>query len=86
MRKMNWLSQGLRKVQVEPGVVISSVQSLSHVRLLVTLRTAARQASLSITNSWSLLRLTSVESAMPSQGLRKLSSGGTRCHHGNTEF
>ena len=44
----------------------SSVQSLSHVRLFVTPWTAARQASLSITNSWSLLRLMSIESVMPS--------------------
>ena len=36
---------------------ISSVQSLSHVRLFVTPWTVARQASLSITNSWSLLKL-----------------------------
>ena len=38
------------------------VQSLSRVRLFVTLWTAARQASLSLTISWSLLRLMSVES------------------------
>ena len=38
---------------------ISSVQSLSRVRLLATPWTAARQASLSITNSWSLLKLKS---------------------------
>ena len=44
----------------------SSVQSVSHVRLFVTPWTAARQASLSITNSWSLLRLMSIESVMPS--------------------
>ena len=48
---------------------ISSVQSLSHVRLFVTPRTAARQASLSITNSWSLLKHTSIESVMPSSHL-----------------
>ena len=46
-----------------------SVQSLSHVRLLVTLWTAARQASLSITNSQSLLKLMSIESVMPSNHL-----------------
>ena len=40
----------------------SSVQSLSHVRLFATTRIAARQASLSITNSWSSLRLTCIES------------------------
>ena len=47
----------------------SSVQSLSHVRLFATPWTAARQASLSITNSWSLLRLMSIESVMPSSHL-----------------
>ena len=44
----------------------SSVQSLSHVQLFATPWTAAPQASLSITNSWSLLRLTSTELVMPS--------------------
>ena len=44
---------------------ISSVQSLSRVRLFVTPRLAARQASLSITNSQSSHRLTSIESVMP---------------------
>ena len=45
-------------------VSISSVQSLSHIRLFVTPWTAACQASLSFTNSWSLLKLMSVESVM----------------------
>ena len=44
----------------------SSVQSLIGVRLFATPWTAAHQASLSITNSWSLLKLISVESVMPS--------------------
>ena len=44
----------------------SSFQSLSHVQLFVTLWTAARQASLSITNSQSLLKLMSIKSVMPS--------------------
>ena len=44
----------------------SSVQSFSHVRLFATSWTAAHQASLSITNSWSLLKLMSIESVMPS--------------------
>ena len=43
----------------------SSFQSLSCVRLFATSWTAARQASLSITNSWSSLKLTSIESVMP---------------------
>ena len=46
---------------------ISSVQSFSHVRLFVTPWTTARQTSLSITNSQSLLKLISIESVMPSQ-------------------
>ena len=49
--------------------LFSSVQSLSCVRLFVTPWTAARQASLSITNSWSLLKLMSIESVMPSNQL-----------------
>ena len=47
----------------------SSVQSLSHVQLFVTPRTAARQASLSITNSQSLFKSVSIESVMPSNHL-----------------
>ena len=42
----------------------SSVQSLSCVQLLATPWTAARQPSLSITNSWNLLKLTSIDSVM----------------------
>ena len=49
--------------------VISSLQSLNHVRLFVTPWTAAHQASLSITNSQSLLKLMSIESVMPSNHL-----------------
>ena len=49
--------------------MFSSVQSLSHVRLFGTPWTAARQASLSITNSRSLLKLKSIELAMPSNHL-----------------
>ena len=48
---------------------ISSVQSLSHVWLFVTPWTAAHQASLSITNSQSLLKLMSIESVMQSNHL-----------------
>ena len=47
----------------------SSVQSLSRGRLFVTLWIAAHQASLSITNSQSSLKLTSIESVMPSNHL-----------------
>ena len=48
---------------------IYSVQSLSYVRLFATPWTAALQASLSITNSHSLLKLMSIESVMPSNHL-----------------
>ena len=52
-----------------PSVPFSSVQLLSHVRLFATPWTAARQPSLSITNSQSLLRLMSIKSMMPSHQL-----------------
>ena len=48
---------------------ISSVQSLSHVQLFATPWTEAHQASLSITYSWSLLKLMFIESVMPSNHL-----------------
>ena len=48
---------------------VSSVQLLSRVRLFATPWTAARQASLSITNSQSLHKLMSIESVMPSSHL-----------------
>ena len=49
--------------------LFSSVQSLNHVRLFATPWIAARQASLSITISRSSLKLTSIESVMPSSHL-----------------
>ena len=48
---------------------VNSVQSLSRVQLFATPWTAARQASLSITNSRSSLRLKSIKSVMPSSHL-----------------
>ena len=48
---------------------ISSVQSLNRVQLFTTRRTVARQASLSTTNSWTLLKLMSIESLIPSNHL-----------------
>ena len=51
------------------GTSFSSVQSLSRVQLFATPWIAACQASLSITNSRSSLRLTSIESVMPSSHL-----------------
>ena len=49
--------------------VSQSVQSFSRVRLFATPRIAARQASLSITNSWILLKPMSIESVVPSSHL-----------------
>ena len=51
------------------GQTTSSVQSLSQVRLFATPWAAAFQASLSITNSWSLLKLKPIELVMPSNHL-----------------
>ena len=48
---------------------LSSVQSLSRIQIFETPSTAAHQASLSISNSQSLLRLMSIESVMPSNHL-----------------
>ena len=59
----------LSAVIYSSSVQFSSVQSLSRVRLFVTPLTAACQTSLSITNSWSLLKLMSTESVMPSNHL-----------------
>ena len=60
-----WLFPHIRTASVQ----FSSIQSLSCVRLFATPWTAARQASLSINNSQSSLRLTSIESVMPSSHL-----------------
>ena len=51
------------------SVQFSSIQSLSSVQLFVIPWTVAHQASLSFTNSWSLLKLMSIESVMPSNHL-----------------
>ena len=51
------------------AIQFSSVQSLSCVQLFATPWTAARQPSLSIINSWSLLKLMSIESVTPSNHL-----------------
>ena len=63
-----WVSHTVFK-QFLKQCSVSSVQSLSLVWLFVTPWITARQASLSITNSWSSLRLTSIESVMPSSHL-----------------
>ena len=60
-------------MQPKKEKAICSVQLLSHVRLFATPCTIARQISLSITSSWRLLKLISIESVMPSNHL-------TLCH------
>ena len=69
----SWYSYSQRRdhIALPPTsfVQFSSVQSLSHVQLFATSWTAARQASLSIANSRSLLKLKSIESVMPSNQL-----------------
>ena len=62
---MEWLGYNIW----EYLALISSVQLLSRVRLSMTPWTAAYQASLSFTNSWSLSKLTSMEPVMPSNHL-----------------
>ena len=57
------------RIDVERVVVRVGVQSLSRVQLFATPGTAAHQSSLSFTISWSLLRIMSVESVMPSNHL-----------------
>ena len=65
-----WVSDTLLCMLVNVSFVLfSSVQSLSRVWLFATPWIAARQASLAITNSRSSLRLTSIESVMPSSHL-----------------
>ena len=54
---------------INESVQLSSVQLLSRVQLFAIQWTAARQASLSITNTRSLLKLMSIESVMPSTHL-----------------
>ena len=68
----DWLLWSLccpRDSQESSSAIDSSVQSISHVWLFATPWTAAHQASLSITNTQSLLKLMSIESVMPSNHL-----------------
>ena len=73
-RKMEWIAitspGNLPNSGTEPtSPSFSSVQLLSCIHLFATPWTAARQASLSITNSWSLPKFMSIESVMPSNHL-----------------
>ena len=63
---LNWKKYGKA---LDHSVQFSSVQSLNRARLFVTPWNAARQASLSITNSWSLLKHMSIKAVMPSSHL-----------------
>ena len=67
MGRFKVLAGDWRPICLKTG--IQWVQSLSHVQLFATPWTAAHQASLSITNSWNLLKLMSIESVMPSNHL-----------------
>ena len=70
---MGSLPPASKRRRVEKSIVadlwVSLVRSLSRVRLFVTPWTPARQASLPITNFWSLLKLMSIESLIPSNHL-----------------
>ena len=68
-RSENCKTCSCKKLCSYDGTMFSSAQLLSHVWLFETPWTAARQVSLSITNSWSLLKLMSIESVIPSNHL-----------------
>ena len=67
--KKSGLKHNIQKTKIMPFDMISSVQLLSHVQLFLTPWTTACQASLSITNSQSLLKLLSIESVILSSHL-----------------
>ena len=69
MNKMLEVEGWIKSLHLTYTHSVSSVQSLSRVRTFATPWTAACQASLSITNSRSSLKLTSIESVMPSNHL-----------------
>ena len=66
MQPLNFLKNPLHPMPLFPSLLGNlSVQTLSHVQLSEIPWTAAHQASLSITNSWSLLKLMSIELVIP---------------------
>ena len=68
--QLSWRKKfNLRRYILKKIICLSSVQSLSRVQLFATPWITARQASLSITHSRSSLRLTFIESVMPSSHL-----------------
>ena len=66
---ISWKGDGFDQFLLPSSLQFSSVQSLCHVQLFATPWTTARQASLSITKSQSLLKLMSIGSVMPSNHL-----------------
>ena len=68
-KNKNWCPRQLLRWTLSLVVQVSSVQSLSRVRLFAIPWIAARRAYLSITNSWSSPKLMSIESVMPSSHL-----------------
>ena len=64
-----WILMATDNIYWALTICISSAQSLSRVRLFATPWIAARQASLSITNSWSSFKFMSIELVMPSNHL-----------------
>ena len=69
LQNIHWLCALFTASTAAILIQFSLVQSLSRVRLFGTPWIAAHQASLSITNSWSSLKLMSIESVMPSSHL-----------------
>ena len=71
MDSKSWQSSKILIIASPCGALESYVHNglVSHVQLFATPRTEARQGSLSITNSWSFLKLKSIESMMPSNHL-----------------
>ena len=70
MRDINYLKYVRYNFKIQfSESYFSSLQSFSHVQLFVTPWSAAHQASMSITNSWSLLKVMSIKSMMPSNHL-----------------
>ena len=69
MERKSWKKEPVMEKGTHGNVFFRSVQSLSRIRLFATPWIAAPQASLSITNSQNSLKLTSIESVMPSSHL-----------------
>ena len=64
-----WIAYWKSIITFQKGCIFSSIQLLRHLQLFLTPWTEALQASLSTTNSWSLFKLMSIVSVMPSKHL-----------------